>query len=172
MQKKAAIGSFFDEFSKFETLSIGTALRSLSQDSLSVDHAEELLDFEARLKLLERMAFARDIPSSLMMELEAVFLRARKLHDLREELARNVAAAANDEQESATARQNAGSQPANRKPMKRRKANYAKLEQLANVVPAESTVVDYAAEAVELQDALHAISAKVDTQLRVNDTQA
>ena len=84
MQKKAAIGSFFDEFSKFETLSIGTALRSLSQDSLSVDHAEELLDFEARLKLLERMAFARDIPSSLMMELEAVFLRARKLHDLRE----------------------------------------------------------------------------------------
>jgi hypothetical protein len=79
---KAAIGSFFVEFSKFEMQSVGTALRSLSKDVEFVEHAESLLEFDARLKLLERMAFARGVPSAVMQELEGVFDRARKLREL------------------------------------------------------------------------------------------
>jgi hypothetical protein len=79
---KAAIGSFFVEFSKFEMQSVGTALRSLSKDVQFVEHAESLLEFDARLKLLERMAFARGVPSAVMQELEGVFDRARKLREL------------------------------------------------------------------------------------------
>jgi hypothetical protein len=86
---KAAIGSFFVEFSKFEIQSVGTALRSLSKDVEFVEHAESLLEFDARLKLLERMAFARGVPSAVMQELEGVFDRARKLR----ELAANLTAA-------------------------------------------------------------------------------
>jgi hypothetical protein len=85
----AAIGSFFVEFSKFEMQSIGTALRSLSKDAEFVERAESLLEFDARLKLLERMAFARGVPSAVMQELEGVFDRARKLR----ELAANLTAA-------------------------------------------------------------------------------
>jgi hypothetical protein len=79
---KAAIGSFFVEFSKFEMQSVGTALRSLSKDDQFVEHAESLLEFDARLKLLERMAFARGVSSAVMQELEGVFDRARKLREL------------------------------------------------------------------------------------------
>jgi hypothetical protein len=79
---KAAIGSFFVEFSKFEMQSVGTALLSLSKDVEFVEHAESLLEFDARLKLLERMAFARGVPSAVMQELEGVFDRARKLREL------------------------------------------------------------------------------------------
>jgi hypothetical protein len=86
---KAAIGSFFVEFSKFEMQSVGTALRSLSKDVEFVERAESLLEFDARLKLLERMAFARGVPSAVMQELEGVFDRARKLR----ELAANLTAA-------------------------------------------------------------------------------
>jgi hypothetical protein len=86
---KAAIGSFFVEFSKFEMQSVGTALRSLSKDVEFVERAESLLEFDARLKLLERMAFARGVPSAVMEELEGVFDRARKLR----ELAANLTAA-------------------------------------------------------------------------------
>jgi hypothetical protein len=79
---KAAIGSFFVEFSKFEMQSVGTALRTLSKDVEFVERAESLLEFDARLKLLERMAFARGVPSAVMQELEGVFDRARKLQEL------------------------------------------------------------------------------------------
>jgi hypothetical protein len=79
---KAAIGSFFVEFSKFEMQSVGTALRSLSKDVEFAEHAESLLEFDARLKLLERMAFARGVPSAVMQELAGVFDRARKLREL------------------------------------------------------------------------------------------
>jgi hypothetical protein len=79
---KAAIGSFFVEFSKFEMQSVGSALRSLSKDVEFVERAESLLEFDARLKLLERMAFARGVPSAVMQELEGVFDRARKLREL------------------------------------------------------------------------------------------
>jgi hypothetical protein len=84
---KAAIGSFFVEFSKFEMQSVGTALRSLSKDVEFVERAESLLEFDARLKLLERMAFARGVPSAVMQELAEVFDRARKLRELAANLA-------------------------------------------------------------------------------------
>lgn len=165
MQDKAAIDTFLDEFSKFETMSIGMALRALSKDSLSVEDAEKLLDFEARLKLVERMALARHVPASLMLELEAVLLRARKLHELREEVTRNVAA------ESAETPQQATIPPAGRKPGKARKANFARLAQLANAVPAVAQVEDYARAAIELQTALRTISESLGQYLTVSDTE-
>jgi hypothetical protein len=79
---KAAVGSFFTEFSKFERQSVSSALRSLSMDALFVEQAESLLEFDGRLKLLERLAFARGVPSAIMQELEGVFERARKLREL------------------------------------------------------------------------------------------
>jgi hypothetical protein len=84
---KAAIGSFFVEFSKFEMQSVGSALRSLSKDVQFVEHAESMLEFDARLKLLQRMAFARGVPSAVMEELEGVLERARKLREHRGEVA-------------------------------------------------------------------------------------
>ena len=159
MQLKAAIGIFFIEFSKFETQFVGTALRSLSKDSVFVEHAEKLLDFDARLKLLERMAFARDIPPGLMAELEALLLRARKLHDMRQDVARNLAAM---ESENASS---SGTASAKVKPLKPRKADYAQLAQIANLVPTAAEVQTYATEAVELQESLHAISGKLDRHL-------
>ena len=87
MPLKAAIGSFFVEFSKFERQSVGTALRSLSKDVRFVEDAESLLEFDARLTLLGRMAFARGIPSHVLEELEGVFDRARKLRELSASLA-------------------------------------------------------------------------------------
>jgi hypothetical protein len=166
MQDKAAIGSFFEEFTKFETLSVGAALRSLSKDPASVAEAEDLLDFDARLKLLERMAFSRGVPPALMMDLEALLMRARKLHESRDEVARNLAAAKTEVSAApiGTARP--------RKPIKARKANYAKLAQLANTVPPVSQVEDYATEAVDLQKALHAISARLDQHLQASDAPA
>jgi hypothetical protein len=79
---KAAIGSLFAEFSKFERQCVATALRSLSKDVQFVENAESLLEFDGRLKLLERMAFARCVPSAVMQELEGVFAHARKLREL------------------------------------------------------------------------------------------
>ena len=161
VQLKAAIGAFFIEFSKFETQFIGMALRSLSKDSVFVEHAEKLLDFEARLKLLERMAFARDIPPSLMAELEALLLRARKLYDVRQDVARNLATMESDGRHQAAP----GATQAKVKPLKPRKADYAQLAQIANLVPTTAEVQIYTAEAIELQESLRAISDKLDRHL-------
>jgi hypothetical protein len=166
MQDKAAIGSFFEEFARFETLSVSAALRSLSKDPASVAEAENLLDFEARLKLLERMAFARGVPPALMMDLEALLMRARKLHESRDEVARNLAA------KTDVSVPPIGATPRPRKPVKARKANYAKLAQLANTVPPASQVEDYMTEAVDLQKALHAISSRLDQHLQASDAPA
>jgi hypothetical protein len=162
MQDKAVIGSFFEEFARFETLSVNAALRSLSKDPASVAEAENLLDFDARLKLLERMAFSRGVPPALMMDLEALLMRARKLHDSRDEVARNLASAKTDVSVALI-----GATVRPRKAVKARKANYAKLAQLANTVPPASQVEDYVTEAVDLQNALHAIAARLDQHLQV-----
>src|SRR3979490_147136 len=47
------------------------------------------LDVEARLKLLRRMAFVRDLDRRLITQLDGVNLRAARLRDKRDELRRN-----------------------------------------------------------------------------------
>jgi hypothetical protein len=159
VQLKAAIGTFFVEFSKFETQFVGMALRSLSKDSMFVEHAETLLDLEARLKLLERLAFARDIPPALIGELEVLLLRARKLHELRQGVARNLVTVEADVKPAL------GVPPSKINRLKPRKADYAQLAQVATLVPTIPEVQTHTAEAIELQHSLHAMSDKLDRHL-------
>src|SRR5208283_2974968 len=65
------------------------ALRSLSND-LFVKQAEALLDLEARLKLLKRMAFVRNLDPCVIAQLDAVNLRAGRLRKQRDELSRHL----------------------------------------------------------------------------------
>ena len=166
MQLKDAIGSFFVEFSKFETHSVGMALRSLSRDAVFVEHAERLLDLEARLKLLERMAFARGVPAALIAELETCLLRARKLREQRDEVARNLLAAELDKTEPLPG---AANKP---KPLRRRHADFSRLAELENLcVPAIARVREYADEATALQEALRVITQKLERHVPALDTE-
>ncbi len=64
------------------------ALRSLSNDVSFVERTEALLDLEARLKLLKRMACVRNLDSSLIAKLDGLSVQARNLRDKRDELSR------------------------------------------------------------------------------------
>lgn len=83
---KTAIELFVAEFSVFEKHFVGVALRSLSSDLSFVGHAERLLDLEARLTLLKRMAIVRRVDAELIVQLEDVQLRAAHLREKRDEL--------------------------------------------------------------------------------------
>ncbi|HEY2464390.1 MAG TPA: hypothetical protein VGI32_10030 [Steroidobacteraceae bacterium] len=83
---KTAIELFVAEFSVFEKHFVGVALRSLSSDMSFVGHAERLLDLEARLTLLKRMAIVRRVDPELIVQLEDVQLRAANLREKRDEL--------------------------------------------------------------------------------------
>src|ERR1700730_6744332 len=128
MQLKAGIGAFFVEFSKFELLSVGMALRSLSKDAVFVEQAEKLLDLEARFKLLERMAFARAVSPNLIAELDALLIRARRLCAERDEVARNSATGGVDHVKPYPV-----PTPGSPKPLKARSADYARLAQMSEL---------------------------------------
>jgi hypothetical protein len=83
MELKDAIGSFLTEFAKFDTHSVGTAIRALSPNPAFATDSEKLLGLDARLTLLERMAFARRVPPRTIQELRPVLMRARKLNERR-----------------------------------------------------------------------------------------
>ena len=87
---KAAIELFIAEFSAFETRFVGMVLRSLSNDALFVAQTEKLLDLEARLNLLRRMAFVRNLDQCVIAQLDDVNLRAGRLRHKRDELSRNL----------------------------------------------------------------------------------
>jgi len=87
---KAAIELFIAEFSAFETRFVGMVLRSLSNDALFVAQTEKLLDLEARLNLLRRMAFVRNLDPCVIAQLDGVNLRAGNLRHKRDELSRNL----------------------------------------------------------------------------------
>lgn len=160
MQLKDAIGAFFVEFSKFELHAVGMALRSLSRDAVFVEHAEQLLDLEARLKLLERMAFAREIPPALMSELEACLLHARKVREHRDEVARALASV---DRKNTQAMAGMAARP---RTGRRRHADYLRLAELDEVwLPALSRVEEYREEAQELQDTLGVITARIERHL-------
>jgi hypothetical protein len=167
MQLKTAVGSFFIEFSKFEMQSIGMALRSLSKDSVFVEQAEKLLDLEARFKLLERMAFARDIPPGVVAELSAQLSRARTLREQRDEVARNLAAI--DEHDVKPYLGGVGSRA---KPAPRRSADYARLAELQHLwMPDIGQIQKYTIESIELQEALRAITEVIDQHLAVTSAE-
>ena len=157
MQLKDAVGSFFVEFSKFETHSVGMALRSLSRDPLFVEHAERLLDLEARLNLLERMAFAREVPAGLMTELEACLLHARKLREYRDEVVRGLTSA---DRPGSWVSPAAAAKP---RLSRRRNADYSRLAELGNLwAPDLGRVREYVEETLELQRTLRAITQKLE----------
>jgi hypothetical protein len=89
---QAAIGTFFVEFSAFESQAVRDALRALSKDSEFVRRSEEMLEFQGRLTLLQRLAHARGVSPPLIGELEKIVVRARKLEEQREEVAATLAA--------------------------------------------------------------------------------
>ena len=90
MEIRAAIDLFLAEFSAFETHFVGMVLRSLSNDLLFVKQTETLLDLEARLKLLKRMAFVQNLDPCAIAQLDAVNLRAGRLLERRNELSRHL----------------------------------------------------------------------------------
>jgi len=90
LELKAAIDLFLAEFSAFETHFVGMVLRSLSNDLLFAEQTETLLDLEARLKLLKRMAFVRNLDPYVIAQLDEVNLRAGRLREKRDELSRNL----------------------------------------------------------------------------------
>jgi hypothetical protein len=152
MQLKTAVGAFFVEFSSFETQSVGMALRSLSKDAVFVQQTERLLDLEGRLTLLNRMALARGISPIVMAELDACLLRARKLRDQRDEVARNMM---NLE----------GSAPRAPKPLRVRRTNFAQLEQLW--MPGLAQIQMLTTESVELQEWLRTIVRKIEQETAI-----
>jgi len=159
MPFKDAVGAFFVEFTKFDTQSVGMALRALSRDALFVDHAERLLDFEARLKLLERMAFARQIPTTLLAELEACLLRARQLHTQRDEVARNLS----PERDRTRPSSSGGIKP---RPKTRRNADLSRLAELENMfMPAVERIEEYTKEAVQLQQIMAGITNQLERHI-------
>lgn len=86
MESQAKIELFLAEFSAFETHSVGLALRSLSNDASLVADAERLLNLEARLKLLKRMAFVRNLDPSSCAQIDRINVRATRLSEKRDEL--------------------------------------------------------------------------------------
>ncbi len=156
MQLKDAIGSFLVEFSKFEIQSVGMALRALSKDPVFVEHAEQLLDLEARLKLLERLAFARGVPPHLIAELEACLLHARKLLEHHTDVRRNMAVSAGGTGKGL------GSS-AKFRMSRRQNADFSTLARLENLwTPAAEQIQEYTREAVELQETLRDITERLD----------
>jgi hypothetical protein len=83
-----AMNEFIAEFAAFETHFVGLLLRSLSNDELFAEQTEALLDLEARLQLLKRMAFVRRLDTSMIAQLDDVQRRAGKLRIRRDELRR------------------------------------------------------------------------------------
>jgi hypothetical protein len=157
MQLKDAIGSFLVEFSKFEIQSVGMALRALSKDPVFVEHAEQLLDLEGRLKLLERLAFARGVPPQLIAELEACLLHARKLLEHHDEVRRKMSMA-----DMGGAKKGPGA-AAKFRMSRRQNADFSTLAKLENLwVPAAEQIEEYTREAVDLQETLRDITARLD----------
>ena len=86
----AAAAEFYGEFAAFEGDSLGMALRTLSNDAVFVRQSEDLLEFDARLDLLRRLALASRVPDSLAAELDVILATAKKLSERRSELLQAV----------------------------------------------------------------------------------
>ena len=83
---EAAVAEFYYEFAAFEDDSLGAALRSLSDDAVFVRQSKDLLECDARLDLLRRLALASRVPAPLSSELDAILREAKRLSERRSEL--------------------------------------------------------------------------------------
>lgn len=152
MQLKTAIGSFFVEFSKLEMNFVGLALRALSRDPVFVEQAEKLLGLEARLTLLERMAFARGIPGMLMTELTELLSRTRKLRDQRDDVARALVLLKSDRKLP--------------KSLRKRSADFAQIAEITTLwTPSLAQIEAHSTEASELQRGLRTLADKIERHL-------
>jgi hypothetical protein len=137
VQLKTAIGAFFVEFSKFE----------------------------GRLTLLDRMAHARGISLSIMGELDALLLRARKLREQRDEIARNLATI-----DAEDIKPHLGSVPRRLRVSRSRRADLAQLAEVEQLwTPGLVQVQQFATEAIELQEMMRTIVEKMDQEVTPDD---
>jgi hypothetical protein len=86
LDNTGSIISFLAEFSAFEKHSVGQALRSLSKNDLFSSNAEKMLDLEAGIRLIKRMAFVRDLDPAACNEIGQIEERAKQLAAKRDEL--------------------------------------------------------------------------------------
>ncbi len=134
------------------------ALRSLSKDPVFVEQTEKLLDLEGRLTLLDRMAHVRGISPTVMGELDALLLRARKLREQRDELARNLATI-----DSGNLAPHLAAVPRRLKVSRSRRADLAQLAEVEQLwMPSITQVQQFATEAIELQEMMRTVVEKMD----------
>jgi hypothetical protein len=133
----------------------------LSKASVFVEQAERLLGLDARLTLVERMAFARGVSGKLMTELGELLSRTRKLHEQRDEVARALALL-DSESTVPPVDQTAPKV----KPPRKRGADFARLAELKTLwTPSLSQIESHSIEAIELQNGLRALAEKLDHYL-------
>jgi hypothetical protein len=91
---RAAIGAFFVEFSLLESLYVNRVIGALClvPDQELLDHIGELMDLSNRLKLIKRLATARQIRPVLMQDLTKALKRTQDLLETRNDIAHNIAA--------------------------------------------------------------------------------
>jgi hypothetical protein len=103
---RAAVGMFLTEFAAFESMYLSVVLRALSTDPVLVEHVEELMGLEKRLRLLKRLAESRGLPAKMISDLDAARKAAINLLERRNEVAHGaavIAGASYQGQESDTA---------------------------------------------------------------------
>jgi hypothetical protein len=86
MDTNGGIATFLAEVSNFEKISVRSALRSLSKNDDFALKAEHLLDLDARLRLIKRMAFVRNLDRSDCNEIARIEMRTMQLAAKRNEL--------------------------------------------------------------------------------------
>jgi hypothetical protein len=86
LDTQGSITSFLAEFSIFESLSVRSALRSLSKNDAFALKAEHLLALDARLTLVKRMAFVRNLDPVDCDEIARIEERTKQLVARRDEL--------------------------------------------------------------------------------------
>jgi hypothetical protein len=110
LDTNGSINSFLAEFSTFENHSVRSALRSLSKNDAFALKAEHLLDIDARLTLVKRMAFVRNLDPVDCDEIARIEERTRQLVAKRDELVHiSHSAAGSDDRGSIAPSQNARS---------------------------------------------------------------
>lgn len=156
MSLKAALGTFFNEFDKFETVGVRAALHSLSGNAEFADQSTSLLDLDARLLLAKRIAVARGAADDVTAQLDHVVSRARKLCDVRKQIERIPTDLRAGGIEASLAHRH-GRPGDYRHPVRD-----GRTRTHVRWIPDSAQLVQRAEEAAELRELLQAITDKVD----------
>jgi hypothetical protein len=87
-----AIGNFLTDFAWFESVYLTEALKGLSSDPMLVEHLPELMELSRRLKLMKYLGAAQNLPQTLRDDISHVCNVARKISEIRNEIAHGPAA--------------------------------------------------------------------------------